>query len=285
MSFIAPTLPLDVYGEANIRLGKIEAEENVTILFAVESGSRAWGFPSPDSDNDVRFFYVRPLSHYLGLDAPRDVIERPIEEPWDLNGWDLGKALRLLVKGNATAMEWLSSPLIYREHGPFPARLRDMIKRHASAESSARHYNGLAQQCYMGEIANRPTAEENARNAAQGVIVKGLTTVNLKKYLYAVRAALSIAWIARYEEVPPMTMPALMSHAVAPEEVAVEITTLLRRKSTMGEFGHGDRIAVLDAFIESQLAWVKAQGFDRLPVNESLKAEANQMLLDALGIG
>ncbi|USN15431.1 DNA polymerase [Brevundimonas phage vB_BpoS-Kikimora] len=285
MSFIAPTLPLDVYGEANIRLGKIEAEENVTILFAVESGSRAWGFPSPDSDNDVRFFYVRPLSHYLGLDAPRDVIERPIEEPWDLNGWDLGKALRLLVKGNATAMEWLSSPLIYREHGPFPARLRDLIKRHASAETSARHYYGLAQQCYMGEIANRPTAAENASNRDLGVIVKGLTTVNLKKYLYAVRAAMSIAWIARYKEVPPMTMPALMSHAVAPEDVAAEITTLLRRKSTMGEFGHGDRIAVLDEFIEAQLAWVKAQGFDRLPVNEALKAEANQMLLDALGIG
>lgn len=285
MSFIAPTIPLDVYGEANIRLGKIEAEENVTILFAIESGSRAWGFPSPDSDNDVRFFYVRPLSHYMGLDAPRDVIERPIEEPWDLNGWDLGKALRLLVKGNATATEWLSSPLIYREHGPFPARLRDLIKRHASAESSARHYFGLAQQCYMGEIANRPTAKENASNAALGVVVKGLTTVNLKKYLYAVRAALSIAWIARYKEVPPMTMPALMSHAVAPEEVAVEITTLLRRKSTMGEFGHGDRIAVLDAFIEAQIAWVKAQGFDRLPINEALKAEANQMLLDALGIG
>ncbi|UTC28321.1 hypothetical protein GURKE_02900 [Brevundimonas phage vB_BpoS-Gurke] len=285
MSFIAPTLPLDVYGEANIRLGKIEAEENVTILFAVESGSRAWGFPSPDSDNDVRFFYVRPLSHYLGLDAPRDVIERPIEEPWDLNGWDLGKALRLLVKGNATAMEWLSSPLIYREHGPFPARLRDLIKRHASAESSARHYYGLAQQCYMGEIANRPTAAENASNRELGVIVKGLTSVNLKKYLYAVRAAMSIAWIARYKEVPPMTMPALMSHAVAPEDVAAEITTLLRRKSTMGEFGNGDRIAVLDDFIEAQLAWVKAQGFDRLPVNEALKAEANQMLLDALGIG
>lgn len=285
MSYIAPVLPHAVYGEANVRLGRVEAEENVTILFAVESGSRAWGFPSPDSDNDVRFFYVRPISHYLGLETPRDVIERPIEDPWDLNGWDLRKALQLLVKGNATAMEWLSSPLIYREHGPLPARLRDLIKRHASPESSARHYYGLTRQCYAGEISNRPTAEQNAQNAANGVIVKGLTQVNLKKYLYAVRGAMSIAWIARYKEAPPMTMPALMSHAVASEAVAAEITTLLRRKSTMGEFGHGDRIAVLDDFIESQMAWVKAQGFDRLPMSEAFAAEANQLLLDALGIG
>lgn len=285
MSFIAPTLPLDVYGEANVRLGKVEAEENVTIVYAVESGSRAWGFPSPDSDLDVRFLYVRPISHYLGLEAPKDVIERPIEEPWDLNGWDLGKALRLLVKGNATITEWLSSPLIYREHGPLPGRLRDLIKRHASPESSARHYFGLTRQCYGGEIDNRPTAEQMARNAAEGLIVKGLTQVNLKKYLYALRGALCIAWIRRYKESPPMTMPALMSHALAPEPVALQVTDLLRRKATMGEFGQGARIAVLDAFIEDQLQWVKEQGFDRLPVNEAMKGEANQLLLDAMGIG
>src|SRR5262245_47128897 len=115
MSFTAPTLPDHIKAEGNIRIGHIEAQDRVTILLAVESGSRAWGFPSPDSDNDLRFFYVRPLSHYVGLETPRDVIERPLEGPWDLNGWDIRKAIDLMVKGNATAAEWLSSPLIYRE--------------------------------------------------------------------------------------------------------------------------------------------------------------------------
>lgn len=285
MAYTAPTLPLDVYGEGNMRLGKVEAEENVTILFAVESGSRAWGFPSPDSDLDCRFFYVRPLSHYLGLVTPRDVIERPIESLWDLNGWDLRKALQLLVKGNATVAEWLSSPLIYREHGPFPARLRDLIKRHASPESSARHYFGLTRQCFNGEIGNRPTAEQMAVYRAEGTTIKGLTQVNLKKYFYALRGSACIAWIARYKEVPPMTLPALRSHAVIPTEVDAEITRLLHRKATMGEVGMGDRIAVLDAWIESQMQWVQEQGFDKLFPSEAFAKEANQLLLDALGIG
>lgn len=285
MAFTAPTIPLETYGEANIRLGKIESEENVTILFALESGSRAWGFPSPDSDNDVRFFYVRPVSQYLGLKEPRDVIERPIDGLWDLNGWDLKKALGLLVKGNATVTEWLSSPLIYREHGPMPYKLRDLIKRHASPASSARHYFGLARQCYNGEISNRPTAAQNAQNAIDGIQIKGLTQVNLKKYLYAIRACVCIAWIKRYNEVPPMTLPHLMGFDVIPDDARTEIDALLKRKATMGEFGNGDRILALDTFIESQLEWVKGQGFDKLLPTEAFADEANQLLLDALGIG
>lgn len=285
MAFTAPTLPLDVYGEANVRLGKVEAEENVTILFAVESGSRAWGFPSPDSDNDVRFFYVRPLSQYVGLEAPRDVIERPVDDPWDLNGWDLRKALQLLVKGNATVAEWLSSPLIYREHGPLPYRLRDLIKRNASPEASARHYYGLTKNCYQGEIACRPTAAQVDAAVEGGAQIKGITTVNLKKYLYAVRGAAAIAWIRRYGEVPPMALPALLSHDVIPADARATVDRLLKVKATMGEFGHGYRQTDLDAYIEDQIGWVKEKGMDRLAPDPVFAAEANQLLLDALGIG
>lgn len=285
MSFIAPTLTTSVLAEANTRLGRIEAEENVSVLFAVESGSRAWGFPSPDSDYDVRFFYVRPLSHYMGLSTPRDVIERPIDGLWDVSGWDLRKALTLLVKGNATVAEWLCSPLIYREFGPMPFRLRDLIKRNASAGASARHYFGLTKNCYAGEISNRPTEEQLAGYAAQGVIVKGPTEVNLKKYFYAIRGACAIAWIARYDEVPPMTLPALLSHDILPDVVRDEINVLMQRKATMGEMGFGARIGVLDTFIEAQMAWVKERGFDRIPEDAAFAAEANQLLLDALGVG
>lgn len=284
MSFISPTLPLEVYGEANIRLGKIEEAEGVTILFAVESGSRAWGFPSPDSDNDVRFFYTRPLGDYLGLKEPRDVIERPIDGLWDIGGWDLRKALTLLVKGNATVAEWLSSPLIYREHGPFPYKLRDLIKRNANPAASARHYYGLTNTCYQSEIARYPTSAQVDRYVAEGTTVKGMVTVNLKKYLYAIRGAVSIAWIRRYDEVPPMTMPALMSMDIVPTDVRDEINKLLTLKSTMGEFGFGTRRLALDTFIEETLSWVKERGMDRIPEDTVFATEANALLLEALGI-
>lgn len=285
MSFHAPELTREAFGDANMRLGRIEAEENVTVLFAVESGSRAWGFPSPDSDYDVRFFYVRPISHYLALKEPRDVIERPIEGLWDLNGWDLKKALKLLVAGNATVAEWLSSPLIYREHGPFPYRLRDLIKRNASPAASARHYYGLTNTCFKSEISCRPTAEQNADNAARGVTIKGLTQVNLKKYFYAIRGAVAIAWVRRYDEVPPMSLPNLMSHLAVSEDARVEINKLLAKKATMGELGYGDRVPALDAYIEEQIAWVKEKGMDKMPIDPAFEAEANQLMLDALGVG
>jgi len=284
MSFTAPTIPLDIYGEANIRLGQIEAREEVTILFAVESGSRAWGFPSPDSDYDVRFFYVRPLPTYLGIDDPRDVIERPIDGLWDVNGWDLRKAIKLLVKGNATVAEWLSSPLIYRESGPFAAKLRTLIKRHATPQASARHYFGLTQKCYAGEIGNRPTAVEMENYRQSGMVVKGLTNVNLKKYLYALRGSIAISWIREFNEVPPMTMPHLLSQDIIPADLRAEVDKLLRRKMSVGEIGFGERIAVMDEFIETQMAWVKSEGMDRMPLDKTFATEAEALLLNALGI-
>lgn len=284
MSFNAPTLPLNVHIEAGVRLGGIESKEQVKVIFAVESGSRAWGFPSPDSDNDVRFFYVRLAAHYLGLDDPRDVIEPPIDGLWDLSGWDLKKALKLLVKGNATVAEWLSSPLIYLERGAIPFRLRDLIKRHATAEMSARHYYGLTKNCYAGEIGNRPNADRLAQAFREGHTIKGLTAVNLKKYLYAIRGAASISWIKRYGDIPPMSMPALMSHDILPDQARDLVNTILARKATMGEFGQGERIIPLDAFIEEMMAWVVERGFNKLENSPAFAAEANTLLLEAIGV-
>ena len=97
------------------QLRRIEDAENIKILLAVESGSRAWGFASPDSDYDVRFVYIRSLEDYLRLDAIRDVIELPIDDVLDINGWDLQKTLRLLHKSNPTLFEWFSSPIVYKK--------------------------------------------------------------------------------------------------------------------------------------------------------------------------
>ena len=84
------------------KLDDIEKAENVTILHAIESGSRAWGFESPDSDYDVRFIYVRNKEHYLGIDKTEDFIDWELDEVLDINGWDITKALRLAYKSNGT---------------------------------------------------------------------------------------------------------------------------------------------------------------------------------------
>ena len=94
-----------VRSDIQVRLSAIEAEHGVRVLYACESGSRGWGFASPDSDYDVRFIYVHPLPWYLRVSAQRDVIEVPISDELDINGWELRKALSLLKKGNATLIE------------------------------------------------------------------------------------------------------------------------------------------------------------------------------------
>ena len=105
----------DIQSEIQDNLNAIEKEQNVTVLLAVESGSRAWGFASPDSDYDVRFIYLRPLEDYLRLDPPKDTICRQPDEVLDISGWDLKKALPAFGKGNASVMEWCASPIVYRQ--------------------------------------------------------------------------------------------------------------------------------------------------------------------------
>jgi uncharacterized protein len=120
------------------RLQSVATGHHARILLAVESGSRAWGFPSPDSDFDCRFIYVRSTEEYLSLFPPRDVIEFAPNPLLDVNGWDLGKALRLLLKGNAVVVEWLTSPFIYAGDKSFrvDALALATSRRNASLSSS-----------------------------------------------------------------------------------------------------------------------------------------------------
>jgi len=125
------------------RLRLIEAEHKVRIVWAVESGSRAWGFPSPDSDYDCRFIFVRPLANYLSVEQRRNVIEVPIEEGLAINGWDLFKMARLLLKGNAVAIEWLTSPIIYRGLVAFRDEWCREADRFVDRAALVRHYYHL----------------------------------------------------------------------------------------------------------------------------------------------
>ena len=125
------------------KLQEIEKEYNVTILLAVESGSRAWGFASPDSDFDVRFIYKRPKNEYLKLNTDRDVIELPVDDTWDVNGWDLDKTLKLLFKSNPTLFEWINSPLCYYKTD-FTDKIKPVLNEYFSVKNTVYHYLNTA---------------------------------------------------------------------------------------------------------------------------------------------
>ena len=131
------------------RLREIEGENTVKILYACESGSRAWGFPSSDSDYDVRFVYIRSVESYLSVQKSRDVIEYPEIGKLDISGWDLQKALLLLRKSNPPLLEWLGSPIVYLEGYSIAAQMRELAAQYYSATASVYHYLHMARlfQC------------------------------------------------------------------------------------------------------------------------------------------
>ena len=148
MSLRSIPASMDAGKVASIDAGvdSIVLEHGVVIGLAVESGSRAWGFPSPDSDYDCRFVYIRPLAHYLTPWPRRDVIELPLVNDLDVNGWDLAKSLKLLMKGNAVIIEWLTSPLVYRGDEEFRSSFLALASAVADRDLVIRHYLHLGEE-------------------------------------------------------------------------------------------------------------------------------------------
>lgn len=165
------------------KLDEIEQREQVRILWAAESGSRAWGFASPDSDYDVRFIYVRPREDYLKLEGIRDVIELPDDGVLDINGWDLAKTLRLLSKSNPTLLEWINSPIIYRKTD-LAERLLPLIREYFSPQRGLYHYLSMAKGNFKSEFS------EDA--------------VKVKRYFYVLRPVLACRWILEKGTPPPV---------------------------------------------------------------------------------
>ena len=149
-------------------LAKIERDHGVRILYAAESGSRAWGFPSPDSDYDVRFIYLHPSEWYVSLVERRDVIEVMAGEELDISGWDLRKALRLFLKSNPALHEWLVSPIVYRSDTGLADSLRRLAKQSYSLRAVGASYLNWARQHEARHLRDRDE-------------------VSLKKYLYVIR--------------------------------------------------------------------------------------------------
>lgn len=218
--------------EINEKLDEIEKKEGVRVLHAIESGSRAWGFASPDSDYDVRFIYVRPVTDYLRLDEPRDVIEWQMDEVLDINGWDLKKALKQFARGNATLFEWSGSPIVYRTTQDWD-KIRDVSKHYFSEKSAVYHYYG--------------TANSTLQEYLQG------DAVRYKKYFYALRPLLAAQYIEKYHEAPPVLFDELLKLEL-PQELRAAINDLLEIKKRTTEKEENPQMPVIRDFIESETA-------------------------------
>lgn len=193
-----------------------------------------WGFPSSDSDYDVRFLYLHPLEWYLSIEEKRDVIERPIQDQIDLSGWDLRKALRLFRKSNPPLMEWLGSPIVYLEPSYTPNQLRKLASVYYSPAASAYHYLHMAQG--------------NFREYLKG------DNVWIKKYLYVLRPLLAVKWIEHRLGVVPTELVSLVNKLPLDATLKSEIYKLLEYKRAGTELDYGPQIAPISDFIESELS-------------------------------
>jgi len=212
------------------KLDEIEKKENIKILHCIESGSRAWGFPSPDSDYDVRFIYVRPKEFYLKLEKTRDVIEWQLDDTLDINGWDLQKALRLLHNSNPTVFEWDNSPIVYRTTKEWE-NIRAILEDYFDVKSGLYHYLNTAKSNYR-EYLKRDS-------------------VRLKKYFYVLRPLLACEHIKVTQTPPPMLFSDLLCYL--DKAILPEVEKLLELKAVTSELGEGEKIVLINDYIDKKI--------------------------------
>lgn len=224
-------------------LKQIEIDYDVKILYACESGSRAWGFPSKDSDYDVRFIYVHKPEYYLTIDpvgvgTKRDVIELPINDLLDVTGWELTKALKLFRKSNPPLLEWLRSGISYYQAYSTIDKMRELTFNIFAPHSCLYHYLNMA--------------SNNFREYLQTEEVK------IKKYFYVLRPVLAARWIEQFNEFPPLEFQTLLEKVVPEGKLKDEINILLERKIAGDEFDLEPRIDVINDFLNEELTRLNA---------------------------
>lgn len=213
------------------KLNEIEEKLGVRILHAVESGSRSWGFASPDSDYDVRFIYVRPQEEYLRLDETKDTITWELNETLDIVGWDISKVLRLFHKSNVTLFEWANSPIVYRTTKEWQV-LYEEVRAFFLVKASMYQYYGVARSTFEGFL-----QEEK---------------VKYKKYFYAIRPLLACKWIEE-KKCPPPVLFSELKEAMLPSELKAAVDELLEKKKEMKESEKGIQIETVQKFLAVQL--------------------------------
>ena len=215
-------------------LAGVESQRNARVLFACESGSRAWGFESRDSDYDVRFLYVHPRDWYLSVENRRDVIELPIADDLDVSGWELRKALRLLRKSNPPLLEWLKSPVVYSEDPVFASEFRELAAEFYSPRRCFAHYLHMAFGNWRNYLRDR-------------------AEVSLKKYLYVFRPLLACRWIERERGQVPMLFSELMFGVLEEADARHALAELVARKRSGEELAVAPPVSMLSRFIEKEL--------------------------------
>lgn len=205
---------------------QLEEDQNIKVLLAAESGSRAWGCPSPDSDYDVRIIFKRPKSQYLEIDDKPDSINYFHGELLDINGWDIKKTLKLIRKSNATPFEWAQSPIIYKEVDGFKNRIINLCKDYFQPRHTINHYKGIAKNSYFSNNLEKE--------------------IKLKKLFYVLRPLMAAKWIIKKEEIPPMDIPKLIQ-IIEDRTIVSHIRELLKIKETVYE----DYLHKIDPLITS----------------------------------
>lgn len=239
-------------------LKDIEHKKKIRILFASETGSRAWGFPSPDSDFDVRFVYMHERDWYLSLSQRKDSIEFMSGE-LDITGWDLQKCLTLLKKSNAPLIERFNSPVIYQEEENFRMSFNDLIREYYSPTAVFFHHFSLAKK-FREEMEDRPE-------------------IKLKSYFYMIRSLLSCKWISQEAAVVPMNIGELMKN-ITPEQKN-GLGELIRLKSQVDEKYLHRRTPEMDAWMQEW--FVLAESVEgKLPVNQADNASLNHFFIQML---
>lgn len=214
------------------KLKQIEEERGFKILYACETGSRAWGFPSPDSDYDVRFIYVQDLDWHLTLKSRKDSFEMLINDELDITGWEFKKALNLMWKSNAALLERIQSPIIYRADLEFLNEINRLSKDCFSPVAVMHHYLSMSKKCL--------------EECAVGSEVK------LKKYFYAIRTAICGAWIRERLDIPHIEMHKMFE--IVPDDVKSRIVELIDLKAGKSEGFLHPREKMLDEYLEETIS-------------------------------
>ncbi|MEZ4885916.1 MAG: nucleotidyltransferase domain-containing protein [Chitinophagales bacterium] len=216
-------------------LQKIEQTYKVKILYACESGSRAWGFPSPDSDYDVRFIYLHPMDWYLSINERTNHITLPLDaDNLDIVGWDIRKVLNLMQKSNASIFAWMLSPIVYHNQNGFVEKLRELAPQYFAPRAAIHHYLGLTRKIVQTELQR--------------------DTVNIKKYFYVLRPLLCAKWIAEKHEAPPMMFQEMLPLLQGNREMLEVIEDLLQRKERALEGEYIEQVPLIHQFAERELA-------------------------------
>ena len=208
-------------------LRQLEREKDIRILLAVESGSRAWGFSSPDSDYDVRFVYVHKPDWYLTVFPKKDVIEHMSgNRLFDLSGWELRKTLQLLYKSNPNLADWLLTDQIYIAEPDFLAEIR---------RQQEHYYNPIQAMYHFLSIAKNHDEKYLSKN--------GYT---LKRFLYFLRGLLACEYIEAQKTHPPVAFEKLVDATVTDQSIKEKISKIIELKRLSKE---SDNVTIDDSLM------------------------------------